>query len=98
MRDFRGADGVHWHIEVRSPGASNVMIVFRHPDGRSSRRNRYAWYIWSGAEACNVTARLTSKQVLEAVTDQDLALLFRRSMPISTAVPDFEPTPVGGTP
>jgi len=58
------------------------MVVFRHPGGSSSRLDRYAWYLWSGAEARNVTGRLTGAAVLEALDDLTLARLFRRSMPI----------------
>ena len=78
------------------PGSSNAMIVFHHPDDRSSRRNRYAWYLWSGAEARDVTARLGRKQVIDHLTDEDLTRLFRRSMPVSTAVPVPAPAAAGG--
>ncbi|MFL5574664.1 MAG: hypothetical protein ACJ79S_01620 [Gemmatimonadaceae bacterium] len=91
QRSFRGPDGTEWAIEVRSPGASNAMIVFNHPDGRTSRLNRYAWYIWHGPEARDVTARITPREVQDALTDRDVARLFRRSMPISTDVPAVEP-------
>lgn len=95
MREYVAPDGVHWQVEVRMPGASNAMLVFHHPGGRTSRLNRYAWYLWQGEEARNVTARLTAKQVLERVTDAELALLFRRSMPISTPVPRMVPASAG---
>jgi len=91
MKEFRGPDGTPWRVEVRAPSFSNAMLVFRHPDASSSSRNRYAWYIWHGTEARNVTARLTATQVLESLTDADVARLFRRSMPISTARPVAEP-------
>jgi hypothetical protein len=96
MRYFEAPDGIRWSVEARSPGASNVMIVFRHPDGRSSRRNRYAWYVWPGAEARDVTARLGRAQVMEHLTDADLARLFRRSMPVSTETPTFVSGVAGG--
>jgi hypothetical protein len=96
MRNFEAPDGVRWGVEARSPGSSNVMIVFHHPDGRSSRRNRYAWYVWPGAEARDVTARLGVKQVMEHLTDADLARLFRRSMPVNTVAPPFAPAAAGG--
>ena len=91
MRDFRGPDGTPWQVEVRTPGSSNAMVLFHHPDPRSSRGNRYAWYISNGPEARNVTARLSPERVLEALTDRDLARLFRRSMPISSGSP--QPVP-----
>jgi hypothetical protein len=89
MRHYESPDGARWGVEVRAPGASNVMIVFHHPDDRTSRRNRYAWYVWPGAEARDVTARLDRARVLEHLTDADLARLFRRSMPVSAEVPSF---------
>jgi hypothetical protein len=66
------------------------MVVFRHPGGGSSgRRDRYAWYLWTGAEARNVTGRLSGAVVLDALDDLTLARLFRRSMPIQAG-----PTPL----
>lgn len=91
MKEFRSPDGTVWGVDVRAPSFSNAMVVFLHPDTSTSRRNRYNWYVNKGQEARNVTARLTPKQVLESLTDRDLALLFRRSMPISSQVPRFEP-------
>ena len=96
MRTFDAPDGVQWRVSVRAPGSSNVMVVFHYPDGRSSRLNRYAWYLWHGPEARDVTARLGRKQVLDHLTDDDLARLFRRSMPVSTAVPVPVPAAAGG--
>jgi hypothetical protein len=98
MRYFEAPDGARWGVEVRSPGASNVMVVFHHPDGRSSRRNRYAWSLWSGAEARDVTARLDRAMVLGRLTDADLARLFRRSMPVNTATQEYAPAAAGGPP
>lgn len=83
MRAFTSPDGVQWGVEARSPGASNIMIVFHHPDASTSRRNRYAWINWQGNEARNVTARLESKSVLDGLGDAELKRLFRRSMPIA---------------
>lgn len=59
------------------------MVIFRHPNGRSARLDRYNWFISHGPEARSVTSRLTPKSVLESLSDTDLARLFRRSMPIS---------------
>ena len=96
MRELVAPDGVRWRVEVRMPGASNAMLVFHHPSGRTSRLNRYAWYLWSGTEARDVTARVTAKQVLERVDDDELQRLLRRSMPISTPVPHQVPASAGG--
>jgi hypothetical protein len=84
MKTFRSADGTTWGVKVQSPGASNAMVVFMHPDGTSSRRDRYAWYLWHGPEARSVTGRLSPKEVLERLTDRDVALLFRRSSSIDS--------------
>lgn len=83
MRAFTSPDGVHWGVQARAPGASNVMIVFHYPDKVSARRNRYAWLNWEGAEARNVTARLEEKKIIESLDEEDIARLFRRSMPIA---------------
>jgi hypothetical protein len=95
MRYYESPDGLRWRVEIRTPGASNAMVVFHHPDGRSSRGNRYAWHVWPGAEARDVTARLDRKQVLDALGDADLARLFRRSMPVSTEIPAAPPAAAG---
>lgn len=93
MRSFKSPDGTEWKVEVQSPGSSNAMVVFRHLDGRTTRLDRYAWYISHGAEAHDVTARLKTKTVLDSLGDADFARLFRRSMPISTVrrAPDRAP-------
>jgi hypothetical protein len=86
-RTFRGPDGTDWRIEVRAPSSSNAMVVFHHPVGGTSRLNRYAWLQIGGPEARDVTGRADKRKVLESLTDDSLALLFRRSMPITTAAP-----------
>jgi hypothetical protein len=83
MRTFRSPDGILWGVDVDLPGSSNAMVIFRHPNGSSARLDRYNWFISNGPEARSVTARLSPKKVLEALTDIELARLFRRSMPIS---------------
>lgn len=84
MRTFAGPDGTPWGVELILPGASNALVYFRHPDARSARLDRYGWYLHQGPEARNVTARLDPQQVLEKITDGELAGLFRRSMPVSS--------------
>jgi hypothetical protein len=85
MRIFEAADGTRWTVEVALPGSSNAMVIFHHPDGRTARKDRYNWYYSNSPESKNVTARLDEKRVLESITDEQLALLFRRSMLISAA-------------
>ena len=91
MKVFRGPDGTEWRVRVQSPGTTNAMVVFLHPDPGNTRRHRYAWYLSNGPEAKNVTATLSKEDVLESLTDRDLARLFRRSMPISSSYP--QPVP-----
>ncbi len=85
MRQFQSPDGTVWTVVVTNPGASNAMVVFKHPDGRTARRDRYNWFQSRSAEARNVTSRLNPKTVLESITEPQMALLFRRSMLISAA-------------
>ena len=85
MKVYEAPDGTRWGVEVTLPGSSNALVYFHHPDGRTARRDRYAWYIGHGPEARSVTARLSPEKVLAALTDEDIARLFRRSMPISRA-------------
>ena len=83
MLTFRSQDGVLWKVHVDLPGSSNAMVVFRHPDGGSSRKDRYNWYISHGPEARSVTSRLDKATVLAALNETVLAQLFRRSMSVS---------------
>jgi hypothetical protein len=83
MLDYTAPDGLRWTVEVALPGASNAMVIFRHPAGRTNRRDRYNWYINTGPEARSVTARLSPKKVADSLDQATLARLFRRSMPIS---------------
>jgi hypothetical protein len=79
---------------VQSPGSSNAMILFRHPDGRTSRLDRYNWIISQGPEARSVTSRLSPDKVLEHLNATEIAALFKRSMPVSKPDP-FEKTALG---
>ncbi len=82
MRLFRASDQTEWGIQVELTGASNALIVFHHPDGRTSRKDRYAWINWRGAEASDVRGTVDPIAVQAMLTDQFVASLFRRSMPI----------------
>jgi hypothetical protein len=83
MRNFISPDGVVWRVDIDLPGSSNAMILFRHPNGRTSRLDRYNWFISHGPEARSVTSRLSSAKVMESLSDEDIARLFRRSMAVS---------------
>ena len=89
MKTHRSADGVEWGVDVQLPGSSNIMVVFRHPDGRTARLDRYNWYISSGPEARSVTSRLSPSKTLDQLKDETIARLFSRSMPVSR--PAIEP-------
>ncbi|HVE77467.1 MAG TPA: hypothetical protein VNA89_01325 [Gemmatimonadaceae bacterium] len=84
MKVYVSPDGTRWGVAVRSPGSSNAMVVFYHPNGQTARLDRYNWYITHGPEARSVTARLSPAKVLDQLDDRQLARLFRRSMPIHT--------------
>lgn len=85
MRTFQSPDGVRWGVGVKLPGASHAMLVFRHPNGRTSRLDRYAWININGPEAKNVTARVDPDAVLERLSESDFARYFRRSMRIAAS-------------
>ena len=87
MRVLTSPDGVQWVVEVpkETIGASNAMIIFHHPNGRTARRDRYAWLTVDSPVARDVTARLDPGEVLDSLDDEQLARLFRRSMLISAA-------------
>ncbi len=82
--EFRAPDGTQWIVHIRSPSASHAMVVFTHPSNATSRIDRYAWYQYGGPEARDVSGRLSPRQVMDALTADDVAHLFRVSMPITT--------------
>ena len=90
-RAFRAPDGRSWTATVRSPGASNVMVVFQLAERTPAVGDRYAWWVSRAPEASDVTARLTPADVLGALSDGALADLFRKSIPIASQTPRFEP-------
>lgn len=87
MKTWRSPDGITWVVDVDLAGSSNAMVIFRHPGGVSARLDRYNWYISSGPEARSVTSHLSPAKVLDALSDADLARLYRRSMKISRPDP-----------
>jgi hypothetical protein len=87
MRVWQSPDGINWVIDVDLPGSSNAMVIFRHPGRADARLDKYNWYISNGPEARSVTSRLGKKKILEALTDDDLARLYRRAMKISRPDP-----------
>ena len=95
-KTYTAPDGVTWNVMVQTPGSSNAMILFRHPDGRSSRLDRYNWIISRGPESRSVTARLDPKKILEGLDAGTIMRLFHRSMPVSRKDPFGGPEPVAG--
>jgi len=87
MKSWRSPDGISWLVDVDLPGSSNAMVIFRHPDGASARLDRYNWFLSNGPEARSVTSHLSRTKVLEALDDQAIARLYRRSMRISRPDP-----------
>jgi hypothetical protein len=83
MATYRSTDGTVWRVKISNVGASNAIVLFQHPDGKTTRKDRYNWYISKGPEAKSVTSRLDPKKVADALTGEDVELLFRRSMPVS---------------
>ena len=92
MQTFRSPDDTEWGVAIELTGASNVLVVFHHPDGRTSRKDRYAWMNWRGAEASNVKATVDPAAVRAMLTGPLIASLFRRSALIGSGRgPGFSP-------
>jgi hypothetical protein len=87
MKTYTAPDGTTWGVTIQVPGSSKAMIVFRHPDGGSTRLDRYNWVISHGPEARSVTSRLDPERVLDSLHAADIARLFARSMPVSRRDP-----------
>ncbi len=86
-KSITAADGTIWKVDIQSPSSSNAMIMFRHPDGRTSRLDRYNWVLTHGPESRSVTARLEPEKVLESLDQATIARLFARSMSVSRPDP-----------
>ena len=95
-KTYTAPDGTKWNVLVQAPGSSNAMILFRHPDGRTSRLDRYNWIISRGPESRSVTARLDPDKVLEQLDAGTIMRLFQRSMPVSRKDPFGAPERVRG--
>ena len=95
-KSYTAPDGVTWTVFVQAPGSSNAMILFRHPDGDSSRLDRYNWIISRGPESRSVTARLDPKKILEGLDAGTIMRLFQRSMSVSRKDPLQRPEPTRG--
>jgi hypothetical protein len=87
MKTYTAPDGTTWAVAIQVPGSSKAMIVFRHPDGATTRKDRYNWVISNGPEARSVTSRLDPDRMLDSLHAADLARLFARSMPVSRRDP-----------
>jgi len=86
-KSITAPDGIVWKVDIQSPSSSNAMIMFRHPDGRSSRLDRYNWVLTQGPESRSVTARLEPDKVLDSLDEATIARLFARSMSVSRPDP-----------
>ena len=95
-KTYTAPDGITWNVSVQSPGSSNAMILFRHPDGGTSRLDRYNWIISRGPESRSVTARLDPAKLLEGLDAGTIMRLFQRSMPVSRKDPLKGPEPMRG--
>ena len=77
-REYQSPDGIRWKVLVKLPSHSSAMLVYQHP---ASKLDRYAWI--NSATTTDPRERLTAKDVMERLTDADIARLFRRSMMVS---------------
>jgi hypothetical protein len=92
MRLYKAADGTHWGVDVQLPGASNVLVLFHHPDGHTARKDRYAWLNWEGSEASNVQTRVKPEAARAALDAATIEALFTRSMSVGNGrTPGFLP-------
>ncbi|HEX6314762.1 MAG TPA: hypothetical protein VFZ73_07880 [Gemmatimonadaceae bacterium] len=94
MREFKTPDGLTWNVVVQLPSHSSAMLLFRHPDGQSSKLDRYAWI--NSVVTKDPRERLAAKDVMERLSDAEIARLFRRSMMVSwnrdMATRELQPT------
>jgi hypothetical protein len=84
-RTFTDLEARSWRVDVRLAGSSNAMVLFRLLGAPNAREDRYAWFNSDSAEARSVTSHLNASDILRSFTDDQLALLFRKSMLIAAA-------------
>ena len=80
-REYQSPDGLTWRVLVQLPSHSGAMLVYQHPNGKSSALDRYAWI--NSVKTTDPRERLTAKSVMELLSDAEIARLFRRSMMVS---------------
>ncbi|MEO7965950.1 MAG: hypothetical protein ABIT38_18725 [Gemmatimonadaceae bacterium] len=86
---YRSPDGTVWSVEVEMPTHSGALVVFKHPDNRSGRRDRYVTMNAKVPQANDPRARLDAAGVLSSLDERELARLFRRSVPVETVRPSY---------
>ena len=81
MRSYQSPDGLTWKVLVKLPSHSSAMLVYQHPDGQSSKLDRYAWI--NSEKTTDPRERLLAQSLMDSLSDDDIARLFRRSMMVS---------------
>lgn len=89
MKSYRSTDGTAWGVTVQVPSHSSAMVMFAHPDGITSRRDRYAWLNVHTPDANDPRSQVKPAVVLKELDEATLARLFRRSMPVHTDRPSY---------
>jgi len=84
-RTFTDVEARSWRVEIRLAGSSNAMVLFRKIGAANSREDRYAWFNSDSPEARSVTSHLDASDILRGLTDDQVALLYRKSMLIAAA-------------
>lgn len=87
--NYRSPDGTSWEVEIEMPTHSGALVIFKHPDNRTGRRDRYATMNSHAPQANDPRARLEPASVLASLNERDLARLFRRSAQIETVRPSY---------
>ena len=80
-RQYQSPDGIRWKVLVKLPSHSSAMLVYQHPDGETSKLDRYAWI--NSMKVTDPRERLLAEDVMKSLTDEEVARLFRRSMMVS---------------
>jgi hypothetical protein len=58
------------------------MLVFQHAAGQGTALDRYAWVNAAAGATADPRERLVSAKILEGLSDEQVARLFRRSMEV----------------
>ena len=89
IRTYRASDGTDWEIRARLPSHSGAQILFVYRGNGTPVADRYAWVHAIGSGVHDPRSRISLKDVIRNLTEEDLGRLYERSMPVHADRPGY---------